>query len=253
MNYRKLPVALFCLLLAATTTAQRYTDLRIVGMTPSDGTEIANGDSARVQLMLGNFGPDTLLTTDTMYFLGNLLNLPDSARAAGLSSSPFPPGALTVLQFGSLATIHNDRTSASDTTVTLCIRVVTGNLMTPPIASAAMDTLPENNERCLTVILKGKPDPTAITQKKQDKGIFSISPNPAGDKVTFALDGITEGPFTVTLTDIAGRTLTMKEYSWQPGQPARWQMDVSHLAPGLYQARIQTGTRISTGKLVIRR
>jgi len=254
MNYYKFTSVLFSLLLAgAATTAQRYTDLNMISITPASGAVIANGDSAVVQLMLRNDGPDTLLTSDTMYILGDLLNVPPGTRVAGSPSTSFPPGTTAVMQLTGLAVIRNDRTASADTSFTRCIRVVTGNLMVPPVVSETLDTLAANNGQCITITLKGKPGPTAIGTTAQDNSWLMIAPNPAQDKITFSLEGRAEEPFIVTLSDVTGRSLVMKAKGQQSGGHTTWQMDVSRLAPGLYQARIQVGSRSATAKLMIRR
>lgn len=247
----------FCtiLLFLATTVlvhAQRYADLRITAVSPANGTIIANDDSAVVKITLGTAGPDTLLATDTTYLSGSLLALPDTSEQIQVYGFSFPPGAMATLQLPGIGVIRNNRMATSDTTMVLCVRIVTGNLLNPPVHTDLLDTIPANNERCVTITLKGKPVldiPAAASRQPA----LAISPNPASDLVAIGVDAPAGIPLTVTLSDISGRKLSSQEYGSARNGRTSVQMDVSRLQPGIYLTMVRAGTQTSTGKLVIRR
>lgn len=245
----------FCtmLLILATTAlvhAQRYADLRITALSPANGTVIANGDTAVVKITLTTAGPDTLLATDTTYLSGSLLTLPDTSEQIKVYGFAFPPGAMATLQLQGIGVIRNNRTATTDTTMVLCIRIVTGNLLNPPVPAALLDTIPANNERCITITFKGKPV-LDIPAAADQRSALAISPNPARDFVNISVDAPAAVPLTVTLSDISGRKLTSREYGSTRNGRTSVQMDVSRLQPGIYLTTVQAGTQTSTGKLMI--
>ncbi len=230
--------------------AQRYVDLGFSILSPANGTIIDNGDSRVFQMQLINNGPDTFRTTDTMYIFGSLLNLPGNGLLKGSASQAIPPGVSAAIQFsGPLGTVN--RMEATDTTMELCISLVTGNLMAPPVATEALDTIPLNNKACVTLIFKGKP--TGITGRNTaTQSSLKLYPNPARDKVTFAISLQTDQEVKATIRDMTGKTVMMNDYGRRKAGQIALTLDISRLSTGMYSMEIQTAEQVQTGKLMIR-
>lgn len=82
----------------------------------------------------------------------------------------------------------------------------------------------------------------------EENGIFSsvsVFPNPTSDNISVDLSGISADNVTVTLIDMAGKTLAVKENA--AGSVA--QFDMSAFAKGMYQVRLSDGSSVTTRKV----
>lgn len=230
---------------------QRYADLSFSILSPANGTIIDNGDSRVLQMQLTNNGPDTFKTTDTMYIFGNLQCLPANAVLRGAVSQSMPPGISAAMQFsGALGTVVNNRMEAADTTMELCISLITGNLMSIPVVTEVLDTIAANNKACVTLTFKGKPTGIADRNGARQSSL-KLYPNPARNKVTFDVSLKTDQGIKAIIRDMTGRTIRTNDYGKMKAGPTALVLDVSRLPTGMYSMEVQTGEQVQMGKLVI--
>ncbi len=252
MKRNKLLLTILLLTGAWQATAQRHANLSLAVISPSDGTTIDNGDSKPLQLQLTNNGPDTFLTTDTLYIFGSLLNIPEDTAIKGRPNNPIPPGVTATLQFpGALATITNTRTETTDTTMHLCISIFTGNLMTAPVMTDITDTSSANNTVCVDLTFKGAT--TGISGRGGGwQNELKLYPNPARHNITFNLVVKAGETVRAVIQDMSGRNITSFDYGRMNAGEQKLTMDVSGLKPGMYLVTLYKGTDRQTGKMIIR-
>lgn len=232
--------------------AQRYGDMALSIVSPTNGTVIENDESRTFQLQLSNNGPDTLLTSDTIYISGSLLGLPAGAMMRGSFGQPMPPGVSAMIQFsGAAGSIENNRTEPTDTVVELCLSIVTGNLLDTPIASDLLDTLPDNNEACVSVTLKGRP--TSITGSSGTaKSALKLYPNPATGAASMDIALPADQVVRVRVKDLSGRAVLYRDYGNKKAGNHILNLDVAALQAGIYVVELCAGEQVQTNKLVIR-
>jgi hypothetical protein len=254
MNQNRLLLLVALLLCGAfSAAAQRYTNLGIVLLSPADGTVIDNGDSKPLQVQLTNNGPDTFLTTDTLYIFGSLLNGAGNTAVKGQPGDPIPPGVTATLQFpGPFGTITNVRTEATDTTVSLCLSIITGNMMSPGITTDVLDTLPLNNTACSNITFKGVAATGIAGKDNPALSYLKIYPNPAHDNIAFDITLKGNEPVIASVQDMAGRHILSENYGTMSAGTHSLRMDISGLKPGMYMVTLYSGTAKQTGKMIVR-
>lgn len=228
--------------------AQRHADLSFTIVSPADGTVIDNGDSRTVQMQLTNNGPDTFLVTDTLYISGTQLE--DVLR--GHPSQNLAPGVSAGVQLSApFGTLLNDRTGVTDTTITICYSMRTGNQLPEPVVSGVWDTLPADNESCITVTLKGAL--TGIAGRSNDAlQPLVVYPNPAREKVMFRLPLQQGTPVKAWLRDGTGRLLRARDYGLQKAGTVVLELETAGLAPGMYLLEVVADGQHRMGKLLLR-
>ena len=219
---------------------------------PADSAVIENGDSQPIQMQLVNNGPDTFQVSDTMYIFGNLFDQGANVMLKGTPSQAIPPGVDAVIQFSApFGLLLNERAEASDTTMELCVSLVTGNLLTAPIATEVWDTLPENNTSCVIVTFKGS-TATGIAAGSNVSPLLALYPNPADDLVSFDITLKAKEHVQATVRDMTGRTVALQDYGNKSAGRTSLNMNVSGLRPGIYLVQVRIGEEIQSGKLLIR-
>ena len=89
-----------------------------------------------------------------------------------------------------------------------------------------------------------KYDSVMVGVKEQQESKFSLYPNPATDKITIELSGMTQGG-NLTIVDIEGQEL-MQQRITQP----KTQMDISSLPSGVYFVRVTGERTVEVGKII---
>ena len=82
---------------------------------------------------------------------------------------------------------------------------------------------------------------------------ISTFPNPACDLVNYTLSSSINGNATITITDLAGRTMSSRNIAVRSGQTINGNIDVSALQSGLYLIDYQVGTNRESHKLIIQK
>jgi hypothetical protein len=92
---------------------------------------------------------------------------------------------------------------------------------------------------------------TTNINKMESQTALQLSPNPAGEKVTIGWTNENDGPVILSLLNIHGSYIeTIVSENFRKGaQKFVWH--TSHLSPGIYLVRINSGNNTSTQKLVI--
>ncbi|PSK87980.1 putative secreted protein (Por secretion system target) [Taibaiella chishuiensis] len=262
------------LLLAALVTGvsafgqTRYTDLEIVQVTsPANNAVIANGDSASITIRVKNNGKDTLrIAVDTYYVYGSLMGIAQNAPVAGYiapgaNAQAMPPNSQSDWSFQYttsggqvLAKLPNNRTANTDTTMNLCISIISKNQLPGGVINTNgkyyNDTLPANNtNKCVSITFKGKPKPNSIDDLNTERNALALFPNPANRFVTLRTEAQTRNA-RVHVTDMTGRVLLQHTFD-KPASDVL-QLDISSLAAGIYIVNLQTDKSNKTGKLVVR-
>lgn len=254
-----------CLVPASGQT--RYTDLEIVQITsPANNAVIANGDSASVTIRVKNNGKDTLrVAVDTYYVYGSLMGIaqatPTPGYMAGSGAQPMPANTqgdwsfqYTTSSGQVLAKYPNNRTANTDTTITLCISIISKNQLPGGTISTNgryfNDTIPANNtNKCVSITLKGKPKPNSIDDLNIERNTLAVFPNPASRMISLRTEAQTRNA-RVHITDMTGRVLLQQSFD----KPAAdvLELNISGLAAGIYIVNLQTDKTSQTGKLVVR-
>ena len=92
--------------------------------------------------------------------------------------------------------------------------------------------------------------PTGIRSPVPVTGSMDVFPNPTDGHLQVSMQPAVSGAFVLTLTDLLGRELLRKTYVLQGGTAYVLTADASHLATGIYLARMTAG---ADGKQVVRK
>jgi hypothetical protein len=79
---------------------------------------------------------------------------------------------------------------------------------------------------------------------------FSVSPNPATERVSLALQAKTTGQLRIRLINTIGMELLRMEQPVRSGTEYRHDLDISLLPPGVYMVEVQDGTSRSVRQVV---
>lgn len=97
--------------------------------------------------------------------------------------------------------------------------------------------------------LKFSDFPANVNATNAPTSNIKVYPNPATDHINLDLGRQTAGPVFLKLMDMLGKTV--RSYSFD-GNKQYYTADLTSIAPGLYNAQIQTGTSVTSIKLTIR-
>ncbi|MBL7706440.1 MAG: T9SS type A sorting domain-containing protein [Taibaiella sp.] len=231
----KLLVAGGFLLAALTGQAQeRSVDLSLESVNlPADGTVIANGESINFELIVKHNGPDTLMQGDTIAISGG--PIPSGQAAAAILSQGIPEGASFTLSSQN-PIFTNNRTEPTDETVQWCFTVNTGRAFST--GSPVVDNNAGNNEKCISVTLKGRP--TSIFDLNKNVTKVDAFPNPTTGDVSLTLATERAGSIEAVVTDLTGRKLLSQSFQNRPAGENTFTLNLTGFAQGTYLVTLQT-------------
>lgn len=216
-----------------TVAQQKFCDLEITILSPSEGQVIPYGDTANLDYVIKNLGPDTLDLSDTIYFSVDLLPF-NSSIAANLS-----PGDSITSTF--LSTWHD--TTTNDT-LTFCLYIV------QELNETFSDTLLVNDTACVQFILEGRATDIKLATNKPTS--LRLFPNPARHKVELELVGFTPGRGSIIISNVAGKECQRLEVEVKGNTPSqKVDLDISSLPTGIYLLEFRSENTLSVSKMVV--
>ncbi len=205
-------MGLMAFLSFAATAQTRYADLSISVAEPTDNYVLPFGDTVDIIINIKNNGPDTIRQTDTIKY--TIAGFP---ALSYLTDTLLAPGDSLLLQ---VMSGWADAGQAGDDTLTLCLNLVA--------ATTFMDTVPSNDETCVTTIFKG--DNSTGIETPGSGALFQAYPNPVTDLLNIIN---LEGAVAVTLTDMMGKQLLGQQLKGD-----KVQLDLSRFAAGIYTLNV---------------
>ncbi len=234
--------------------AQRSINLEVTLVSPTASTVISSGTPVNMLAVVKNLGPDSLKVTDSTLWFWTLSGSP----------LPFPIGSNqgTFWNRFNESLMVNDTfhlnypnrtfgyTQGVDSNRTLCINVL------PNFDGGANDTINDpttsNNRSCVTLMFKKSTTgiaETILAEAGENKAL--IYPNPASAEANIAIKMNYFADVTVKITDIAGRTVMVKDMGKLETGSHDLKLNVGNLNNGVYFYQVQMGNNISSGKLMI--
>ncbi len=92
---------------------------------------------------------------------------------------------------------------------------------------------------------------TPVKEKKYDNSELSIYPNPADDKVNVKYTSPDAGNIQINILELSGKKVYSKTYA-VIGNVFEKEMNISHLAKGIYILQVENGNTVDSKKLVVR-
>lgn len=104
-----------------------------------------------------------------------------------------------------------------------------------------------------SLVYKQRIIPTSTGGPQLAQATINVYPNPATETAIFEVNGLSRGEYTLSLFNMVGRQLTVKEFTAASGQE-RLMLDVSALPQGmyLYSLRNAQGRTITTKRLLVK-
>lgn len=198
---------------------QRYCDMGITLLNPEDGDLIAPYATFDVKINVENLGPDTLVAGDTLFY-----NLPTELSIqydAFVLSSAIPPGQNADLILTSITNVNDNQ---DNMTADFCVKVrsnLTGN-------GVFTDTNIVNNYSCDSVTFGAT---NGIKNVNEANAFFSISPNPANNRILLTIKKSTVHPDAIRIFGLDGRLV--KSLTMDNSQKEAL-ISIDELTPGAY-------------------
>ena len=220
---RKIITRMLCLplMLGASMSfaQQRHCDMAVTLLNPQDSDVIAPYVTFDVRVNVENLGPDTLLVGDTLYY--NLPTEPSFQYASYVLTQTIEPGQNADLL---LASITNVNENQDDMTTDFCVKVRSNLNGNGPFA----DTIIDNNYDCHLVTFGAT---TGIQDLNEAKATFTISPNPATNRIVLRIKKSGVYPESIRVFSLDGRIVkTIKVEKSQTSV----QIPIADLASGTY-------------------
>ena len=213
---------------------ERSVDLSLEAVNvPADGAVIANGESVNFELIVKHNGPDTLMQGDTVAISGG--PIPSGQAAAAVLSQGIPEGASITLSSQN-PIFTNNRTEATDETIQWCFTVGTGRSFSA--GSPVVDNNIANNEKCITVTLKGRG--TSILDVNKNVVKVAAFPNPTTGAVSIKVNTKKAGNTEAVVTDLTGRKVYSRSFPDQAAGTNTYSIDLKGFAQGTYIISLQT-------------
>lgn len=220
---RKIISQMLCLplILAASMSfaQQRHCDMAVTLLNPQDSDVIAPYVTFDVRVNVENLGPDTLLSGDTLYY--NLPTEPSFQYDPYVLTQTIVPGQNADLL---LASITNVNENQDDMTADFCVKVRSNLNGNGPFA----DTIIDNNYDCHLVTFGAT---TGIQDLNEAKATFTISPNPATNRIVLTIKKSGVYPDAIRIFTLDGRTV--KSIVMDKNQSSL-QIPITDLASGTY-------------------
>lgn len=141
----------------------------------------------------------------------------------------------------------------------LCVTVLDPNaaglsIAGMPITVSYSDPDTSNNTTCSNITFVSDTSGTSIVDAGGVKELLMVYPNPATDKISFALTLQQATAAWISVSDMLGREVKTHDFGNLPaGKQETLSLDVSELPAGIYSIMLYAGERRYTGKLRIQR
>lgn len=222
-------------LIATAACGQKLSDLKMSVLTPSEGQIFPYGDTAKLDYVIMNLGPDTLGSTDTIHF--SVVGIPFINKLV----EDLPPGGSIT---GTFLSAWNGK--YMNDTVEYCLyfaRERNGSIT---------DTVISNDTACVQFVLKGSGVSGIADVDQAGQRQLQLRPNPANREVELDLTGIPPGESAVTIRDISGREWLRRKIRVEGGPSGRkTTINISKLPAGIYLVELQSALQRASGKLVV--
>jgi hypothetical protein len=197
-------------------------------------------------------GPDAILATDTLWFWDqtNLFPFLAVEEIPAKQSRKFTRNELG-LRF------INNNTNETDNSGQFCMKLVNQSTIMysqttgPVITFEDPDTA--NNWSCVTITLKGKEPSSILKFNESSSKSVNLYPNPASGEVRFFMDLEHVENVVVSLKDIRGREVLVKDYGKvAAGTGIPFHLNISHLNVGMYMVKLSAGAKKAVGRLMVK-
>ena len=94
--------------------------------------------------------------------------------------------------------------------------------------------------------------PVGVEEYSMSAATFTLYPNPATDGTNLLIRPLTDGTFTFTISDIAGKTISVRSFEAQSGVATEQHLGHNEFpAAGIYFVTLKTDGSSKTEKLVV--
>lgn len=252
MNKTKLFTVL-ALLAANVTFAQRNINMEATLEAPLDGSSWTNGTEIPITLNVTNHGPEDLVVGDTLFFLPNVEGV---GVLVSILTEGIPSNASAVVFDEVLGLTAPSTPFTADLCVTLLDPNTAGlSAGGVPITVTYADADTTNNTTCSSISLVDDTAGTSIINVNVDsREPLNIYPNPATDKINFAVTVQQSVAASISVTDMMGRSIMTQEFGTiVAGKQEELSLDVAALPAGMYFVTLHAGERSFVGKVTIQR
>lgn len=249
MNKTKL-FTLMALMTANLCSAQRNINMEAVLETPLNGSTWTNGTEVPLTLKLINNGPDNLVAGDTLFLLPNISGV--NVQMVTLTG-PMDNGASGVVFDGTI----NLQVASTPLTTDLCFKILDPNssgllIGNNPVTVSYNDHDTTNNTACASITFVSDTSGTGIIHADVASVPLTIYPNPANDKIIFAVTVQHTTAARVSVSDRTGRVIKTHDFGIVlAGKQTELNFDATDLPAGMYFVTLYAGERSFVGKVMV--
>ncbi len=253
MNKTKL-FTVVALMAANVTFAQRATNMEATLEAPLDGSSWTNGTEVPITVSVTNHGPDDLVTGDTLFFVTNIEGV---GVLATILTEGIPSDASATVYDDVLGLTAPSTPFNADLCVTVLDPATAGiTIGGVPVVLTYEDADTTNNSSCSNIsLVEEDTSGTGIINVNVDsREPLNIYPNPATDKINFAVTVQQSVAASITVTDMTGRAIITEAFGTiVAGKQEELSLDVAALPAGMYFVTLHAGERSFVGKVTIQR
>lgn len=225
--------------------AQRHVNLatRAVALWDAD-TVYHSGDKFPFKVLITNFGPDSLRTSDTV-FVQVAANADTVWATLQMGSLALGAGQSVIVSDTNLTdpaiVIHTWHGYASDSLKTFCARQILQNRTQNPID----DTIANNTVCGTNMILVDVHNLNAAING------LKIYPNPAQSYINFDLTLNKSGNTSIRIMDVTGRIVLNEDKGKLTAGNHKLSLNIADLSNGVYIYQVMVGDEITNGRFSI--
>lgn len=222
---------------------KRTIDLTATLLSPVNNDVANPGQQINITTRIKNLGPDTLTQSDTIEFMLIYDGYPIQFGNPPLPYLPLnapylEPGDSTQSNFQ--FTISNNWPTGP---ASFCVVMLMRNAQDTIVDN---DTL--NNKSCAAISVEY---PVSVNVLTSTIGDVSVYPNPVSDMANFAVTLNKASDVQVIVTDITGRVVMNELRNNLQGKQVI-KINTSSLSEGTYLYKVNTGSEVKTGKMIVR-